>query len=71
MELLACPQCGSQWFVSSRSGERTVFQMDGQHQPVIAQPESISEDTVPINPDQIFCGACSWKGPENDLVESR
>jgi hypothetical protein len=45
--------------------------MDGQHQPVIAQPESISEDTVPINPDQIFCGACSWKGPENDLVESR
>nr|WP_320010387.1 hypothetical protein [uncultured Desulfobulbus sp.] len=70
MELLACPQCGSQWFLSSRSGERTVFQMDAAHQALIAQEETLSPDAVPINNEHIFCGACTWNGPVTDLVES-
>jgi len=71
MELLACPQCGSTWFVSSRSGDRIVFQMDEKRQPVIAEPESVTPQAVPIDPAHIFCGACSWQGPVADLVESR
>jgi uncharacterized protein YbaR (Trm112 family) len=39
MELLACPKCGSEWFVSSRTDERIVFQMDTDRHPVITRPE--------------------------------
>jgi len=71
MELLACPQCGSEWFVSSRTGDRTVFQMDEERHPVIAGPEGVSPQAAPPNPEHIFCGACSWQGPAADLVASR
>jgi len=71
MELLACPKCGSQWFVSSRTGDRIVFQVDEKHHPIIAESHGVSPQAVPIDPARIFCGACSWQGPVTDLVESR
>lgn len=71
MDLRACPQCGSEWFVSTRSGERIVFQMDVAGNPLIVQPDSHSPETVPIDPDHLFCGACTWKGPATALVISR
>ena len=71
MELLACPKCGSEWFVSTRSGERMVFQLDENLQPVLAEAQAPSATTAPINPIHIFCGACTWQGPTSELVESR
>ena len=69
MELLACPKCGSEWFVSTRSGDRVVFQMDADLQPVLAEAPSAA--ATPINPNHICCGACTWQGPASELVESR
>ena len=71
MELLACPKCGSEWFVSTRSGERMVFQMDAERQPVLAEAQTPSATAAPINPNHIFCGACTRQGPASELVESR
>jgi hypothetical protein len=71
MELLACPKCGSEWFVSSRTGKRIVFQMNTDRHPVIARPEQQPPGAVPIDPDHLCCGACTWKGSAGDLMESR
>ncbi|MDD2465632.1 MAG: hypothetical protein PHI97_16665 [Desulfobulbus sp.] len=71
MDLLACPQCGSEWFVSTRTGDRIAFHMDAKYQPVIADPEGISAQAAPIEPEHVYCGACSWQGPVIELVESR
>ena len=70
MELLACPRCGSEWFVSSRSGARIVFQVDEQQQPVVAETSEPATGAEPINPQHICCGACTWQGAINELVES-
>ena len=59
MERLACPKCGSEWFVSTRSGERIVFQMDADQQPVLAEAQTPSATAAPINPNHIYCGACT------------
>lgn len=71
MDLLACPCCGSEWFVASRSSTRIVFQMDAERQPVLAEGQTPSATAAPINPNHICCGACTWQGPVSALVESR
>ena len=71
MELLACPRCGSEWFVSSRSSGRIVFQVDEERQPVLAEDQSPVADAAPINQEHICCGACTWQGAISELVESR
>lgn len=70
MEWLACPKCGSEWFVSTRIGDRIVFQVDEACRPIIADPDGATEAT-PIDPEHICCGACSWQGAVAELVESR
>jgi hypothetical protein len=70
IELLACPKCGSEWFVSSKCDERIVFQMDTDRHPVIARPDQQAKDATLIDPDHLYCGACTWKGSARDLVES-
>lgn len=71
MDRLACPRCGSEWFVSSRTGERIVFQMDDRRHPIPTEPEALSREAAPIDPEHICCGACTWQGPATLLVESR
>jgi uncharacterized protein YbaR (Trm112 family) len=70
MELYACPMCGSELFVSTRSGKRIVFQMDVERHPVHVWPEQQPADAVPINPQNFCCGACFWHGSMEELVES-
>ena len=70
MDLLACPRCGSQWFVSTRSGERIVFQVAEERQPVLAEEHTPAAEAEPINPQHICCGACTWQGAISELVES-
>ena len=71
VELHACPMCGSELFVSTRSGKRIVFQMDAERHPVIVWPEQQPAGAAPINPQAFCCGACSWRGSADALVESR
>jgi hypothetical protein len=72
MELLACPQCGSEWFVSSRTGERIVLQMDTDRHPLIARPaQQPRSAAASIDPQHLYCGACTWQGSAEHLVESR
>ncbi len=71
MDLLACPMCGSELFLSTRAGERIVFKMDAERRPVLMHPEHSSMGAPPINPQALFCGACSWQGSIEALVESR
>ena len=71
MELLACPLCGSELFVSARSGKRIVFQMDVRRHPVIVWPEQQPAGAAPINPRALYCGACSLHGSVDMLVVSR
>ncbi len=71
VDLLACPMCGSELFVSTRSGKRIVFHMDAERHPVIVGPEQQPAGAIPVNPELLYCGACSWQGPASGLVESR
>lgn len=71
VDFLACPQCGSEWFTSTRTGERIAFQMETKRHPVIRDPDGISKEAAPIDPEHIFCGACTWQGAVSALVESR
>lgn len=70
MDLRACPYCGSVWFVSTRRGERIVFQVDEEQQPVLAEAHAPSA-AAPIHPQHICCGACTWQGAISALVEAR
>lgn len=70
-DLLACPQCGSAWFVSSRTGERLVFQMDDRRRPILIKTDALPKEAAAIDPEHICCGACTWQGPATLLVESR
>lgn len=71
MELLACPRCGSEWFVSARTEERVVFQMDAARNPVVKGTVASTVAVAGMDPEHIFCGACTWQGPTRELVESR
>jgi hypothetical protein len=44
--------------------------MDVRLQPVFTVPIQQAGDSSMINPEFIFCGACSWQGPPGDLTES-
>lgn len=70
MENLACPRCGSLYFLSSRTANRYVFQVDSQWQPWLVNAErSIERQSAPIV-QLLCCGACSWQGQLQELVPS-
>jgi ribosomal protein S27AE len=71
MELLACPRCGSEWFVSARTGDRLVFQMDAARNPVMKEAVASTASIAGMDPERLCCGACTWQGSTRELVESR
>lgn len=70
LELRACPRCGSEWFLSSRGGDRAVFQMDEQLRPLrpAGQPQTATQEAIDFS--HICCGACTWEGAATELVPS-
>ena len=70
-ELLACPKCGSELFVSARIGGRIVFHIDDKRHPIIVRPEPSLVSAAQINKQVFYCGACSWKGSAVELVVSQ
>jgi hypothetical protein len=71
MELHACPMCRSEFFVSSHSGKRVVFQMDAKRHPVHLWPQQQPTDTVAINLQALCCTTCFWRGSREALVVAR
>ena len=65
-----CPSCGSKYFMTSRTGEKTVFQVSaGCTVEVVQQGADASDDAV-LDMTKIYCGACSWQGSLDEVVES-
>lgn len=70
MALYICPHCGSQFFLRSKSGLKIVFHVESGRTIHIVQPSAESLKTEEIDRDNICCGACSWHGSIDKLVES-
>jgi len=67
MSKRACPECGSVFFVTSKSGAKTVFHVNEDSSfEIIAQA-----DGEEMRSEAIFCGACNWRGDTEQLIESR
>lgn len=63
----ACPVCGSVYFVTGKSGAKTVFHVNHDFTYEIIE----AADGEEIRAELIFCGACSWRGDTGQLMESR
>jgi hypothetical protein len=60
-----CPVCGAMKFLTSDRGPKTMFQVFEDWSIEIIQAESEQQ----IDKDRIYCAACSWKGPLNQLIQ--
>ena len=67
-ELLHCPLCGSQLFLSSRSISRSVFYIRAAKDPQILVIKDNIQESEEIDLGKFFCGACSWQGNTEQLV---
>lgn len=70
MEYLACPSCGSTYFLSSRNAGKIVFHVGVDNRPVMIDQQQNPECNSNIDVSQIFCGACSWFGKIEQLLAS-
>jgi len=61
-----CPACGSEYFVTSKTGSKSIFNVRSEHSIQLIQ--SATDSIVDVQ--KIFCGACSWQGDLAELVES-
>lgn len=67
MDYLACPSCGSEYFYVMSAGEKVVFKVRQDYTIEIINPPGEFD----VDQQHIRCGACSWQGSTNQLVESR
>jgi C4-type Zn-finger protein len=71
-ERLACPSCGSEFFLSTKTSEvRVAFHVSVERTPMSVEACAVFEDSGKINLENFHCGACSWRGAVGSLVESR
>lgn len=67
-ELLHCPLCGSQLFLSSRGIRRSVFYVRVAVEPRILIIKDNIQESEEIDLDKFFCGGCSWQGNTGQLI---
>lgn len=67
VQYYCCPACGSEYFLSSKSSERTVFKLRAEREVEILETEC----NEPVDWQKICCGACGWQGDVDDLAEAR
>lgn len=65
-----CPGCGSEFFLTNRTGRKTVFKVAAERVLQLIQPATEDLKLSKIDIHNIFCGACSWHGSLDELVES-
>lgn len=67
---LACPACGSRYFLSSRSAARIIFHVLGTGERKIFIIKDSKHGDEFINREDIYCGSCSWHGHIETLQEA-
>lgn len=69
MDRLACPLCGSEYFVSSTGLDKRVFHLSTQG--AVELVPATSDGKERLNLELFYCGACSWSGAAISLVPSQ
>ena len=70
MAQFICPSCGSEYFVTSKTGAKTIFKVVAERKVQCVQSSADSLDAADIVSQKIYCGACSWQGRLEEMVES-
>ncbi len=65
-----CPSCGSKYFRTPASGPKIIFQIAAERTIQIIQSATAATTAVAVETHDIYCGACSWHGCLEDVVES-
>lgn len=66
-----CPSCGSKYFLTSRTGPKIIFQIIPPERTIaFIQLATGATSDLAIDTYNICCGACSWQGSLEEVVES-
>lgn len=65
-----CPSCGSEYFLTSKASPKTIFKVASERVVEFIQSSTRSFGDEDSDLHNIFCGACSWHGNLDELVES-
>lgn len=68
MEYRTCPSCESSYFFSALSGDKIVFQVSDNSELIMLPNQTFDEVRLYINQWEIYCDACAWSGPIDDLT---
>lgn len=66
-----CPSCGSKYFLASKTGPKIIFQVTLERTIEFIQLATGTISDLVIDTHNICCGACSWQGSLDEVVESR
>lgn len=70
MAQFICPSCGSTYFMTSKTGPKDIFKVVSERRLECVQLDSGAVGAEDIDTQNICCGACSWQGSVDELVES-
>ena len=70
MAQFLCPSCGSEYFLTSKIGPKTIFKVASERVVQFIQSSARSFNEGDIDLQNICCGSCSWQGRLDELVES-
>ena len=71
MAQLICPSCGSEYFLTYKTGPKTIFKVTAEGAVQVIQSPTNSFRDGDIDQHNICCGACSWQGKLDELKESQ
>lgn len=70
MAQFVCPSCGSKYFMASKTGRKIIFQVASGRTVEFVQMATEEINDVVLDTDNICCGACTWQGSLDEVVES-
>lgn len=70
MVQFVCPNCGSKYFLASRTGPKNVFNIVGDRAVEFVMLASDTVEDINLDTQNIYCGACAWQGGIDEVVES-
>ena len=71
MAKFLCPSCGSEYFLTSKTGPKTILKVASERvvQFIQSPARSFSEGNIELQ--NICCVACSWQERLDELIESQ
>ena len=66
-----CPECGSKYFLVSKTGRKIVFHVAEGRAIEFVQETAGEICDIVIDTEAVCCGACSWQGRLDEVVESQ